>query len=91
MKNNLNKLLSPQQVADMLGIRTESVRAACNRGTLKATLVSDLLPGKIQGWLITPEAMEEYRARTQPDGVKKAGRPRVRPLKEAVNDDAGRA
>lgn len=64
-----DNLLTVPQVAGLLGVAQSAVRNAIYEGRLVAVEAY----GKR---LIRPEAVEAYRARTQADGVKKAGRPR---------------
>ena len=60
--------LTVAEAAAMLKIKTQSLRTAIQTGRLPVVRVH----GRV---LITPEALEEYRQRTQPEGRPKQGRP----------------
>ena len=64
--------LTTAQAAATLGVTQGAIRRAVTAGRLQAIHVV----GRV---LITPAAIEEYRIRTQPEGVKKVGRPRKTP------------
>ena len=62
-------LLTVQQVAAELGVTDGAIRLALSQGRLSSV-------EKFGRKLIERADMDAYRQRTQPDGVKKAGRPR---------------
>lgn len=59
--------LSPREAADMLGIKPNAVRAACDKGTLRA-----IRNAKGTRWLISHTSVEEYRANHTPRGPQAA-------------------
>lgn len=64
-------LLTVQQAAAELGVTDGAVRLALSQGRLSSV-------EKFGRKLIERADLDAYRQRTQPDGVKKVGRPRKR-------------
>jgi len=64
--------VTPKRAAEILGVHVQSVYDAILRKTLPARLPK----GATTGYTISREDLLEYKARTQPDGVKRAGRPK---------------
>lgn len=60
--------LTVAEAAAKLGIKTQSLRTAIQAGRLPVVRVH----GRV---LVTTEALAEYRARTQPEGEPRRGRP----------------
>ena len=61
--------LTVQEVAAELGLAETTIRTSVAKGNLPFTM-------KFGRKLIDRADMDAYRQRTQPDGVKKVGRPR---------------
>lgn len=61
---SFNELLTTAQVADLLGVKPDTVKRYIHRGLIKASKFG-------RDWLIAPEAVEQY-AKTR----RKPGRPR---------------
>lgn len=68
-------LLTPGEAAEIIGITHHTVRTAIYEGRLPHV---DIRGKKF----VTKLAVEEYKARTQPDGEKPRGRPRKTPAAE---------
>jgi hypothetical protein len=63
-----DKLMTAEEAAPLIGIEVGTLRNAMTEGRIEVV-------NKFGRRLLTPEAVAAYKARTQPDGEIKKGRP----------------